>query len=332
MAKPLGNPLDVASATLNGFHIRKLSEAIMDAIRVARLSLDYYAVWWLTREIIDLEDKEANDRLAFEMVQVFTGETEYDGLQKTIMTEYAERRATWTSLDDAAKPGAKGKVDTHPIATLEQFVEVMKQNQADPAYTTNEKIDMSFRERQMKNILDRVRAKVHDYLVKVEARLTFEERNSDVFDEHIAAVNELIDAYAPEVAAMFTAAYDRLDDTNPESLHQAATSCRRILKAVADHLYPAGPNIVDTSGIEREVGVENYVNRLLAYAEGKLPGTVGEAWRASLNDLSARLDALFKVGSKGVHAPAIALFEARHCAMQTYLVVGDLLRFEDDEE
>ena len=331
MAKPLGNPLDVASATLNGFHIRKLSEAIMDAIRVARLSLDSYTVWWLTRETIDFEDKEANDRLNFEMVQVFD-EAEFDGLQKSITTEYLERRATWKTLDDAMKPGAKGKVDTHTIATLEHFAEVMKQNLADPAYTTNEKIDMSFRQRQMQNILDRVRAKVHDYLVKVEARLTFEERNDDVFDQQIAAVNELIDAYAPEVAAMFTAAYDRLGDTNPESLHQAATSCRRILKAVADHLYPAAPNIVDTTGKVREVGEENYVNRLLAYAEGKLPGTVGEAWRASLKDLSARLDALFKVGSKGVHAPGIALFEARHCAMQTYLLVGDLLRFEDGEE
>lgn len=182
----------------------------------------------------------------------------------------------------------------------------------------------------MKNILERIRSKVHDYLVKVEARLTFEERNNDVFDQHITVVNDLIAEHAPEVATMFTAAYDRLDDTNPESLHQAATSCRRILRAVADHLFPPGPPIVDTSGTKRDVGEEQFVNRLLAYAESKLPGTVGELWQASLNDLSVRLDALNSLASKGVHAPAIGLFEARHCAMQTYLVVGDLLRFEDD--
>lgn len=143
MAKPLGNPLDVASATLNGFHIQKLSESIRDAIRVARLTLDYYGVWWLTRETIDIEEKEANDRLNFEMVQVFE-ESEFDGLQKLIFTEYLERRAAWLSMEDAVKPGAQGKVNMFPVSSIEQNLEIFERNLADPAYTTNEKIDIAF--------------------------------------------------------------------------------------------------------------------------------------------------------------------------------------------
>jgi hypothetical protein len=48
--------------------------------------------------------------------------------------------------------------------------------------------------------------------------------------------------------------------------------------------------------------------------------------------LSGRLDAMNALSSKGVHAPEFALFEARHCAMQTYLVVGDLLRLKEIPE
>lgn len=74
------------------------------------------------------------------------------------------------------------------------------------------------------------------------------------------------------------------------------------------------------------------MNRLLAFAEAHLPATMGENWRQSLTDLSGRLDAMNALSSKGVHAPEFALFEARHCAMQTDLVVGDLLRLKEIPE
>jgi len=128
--------------------------------------------------------------------------------------------------------------------------------------------------------------------------------------------------HAPDVQAMFTAAYERLQDPKPENLHQAGATCRRVLKAVADYLYPTRAPITDSNGRERLVGEEQFVNRLLAYAEEHLPSTVGETWKQSLTDLAGRLDAMNALASKGVHAPEFALFEARHCAMQTYLVVG----------
>jgi hypothetical protein len=59
---------------------------------------------------------------------------------------------------------------------------------------------------------------------------------------------------------------------------------------------------------------------------------MGEAWKQSLTDLAGRLDAMQALTSKGVHAPEFALFEARHAAMQTYLVVGDLLRLKETPE
>jgi hypothetical protein len=169
-------------------------------------------------------------------------------------------------------------------------------------------------------------------LAVMVARLVFEQKNQDVFDEHIAVVNDLLEEHAPDVALMFNAAYDRIRDPNPEALHQAGTTCRRVLKAVADILYPARAPIIDSRGRDRLVGEDQFVNRPLAYAEEHLPETMGEAWKRSLTDLAGRLDAMLALTSKGVHGPEFALFEARHAAMQRYLVVGDLLRLNEIPE
>ena len=93
------------------------------------------------------------------------------------------------------------------------------------------------------------------------------------------------------IATMFNADYDRLDDPNPEGLNQAAMSCRRIVKAVADRLYPPASPIVDT--LERPVKSATYSMSIVSWPTPKqTAGTVGATWQASLKDLSARLDAL----------------------------------------
>jgi hypothetical protein len=46
---------------------------------------------------------------------------------------------------------------------------------------------------------------------------------------------------------------------------------------------------------------------------------------ASLNDLGNRLDRIYEFTNKGVHAE-VEEFEMNQCLIQTYLLVGDLLR------
>jgi hypothetical protein len=311
-------PLLLASGALLHFHAHTLSDSIRSAIRVARLTQDYAAVWWLTREMIDVNDKQAYDRLAFEMYEIY--QDDFDSLQRSLELQWVDRRTISELPRTAGKPKTKdGQVLLTSISQIEHDLDVLAVNIADPTCTLQDKLELLFRQQQRRNIIERVKATVYDYLVKTEVRLTFEDHNADVFTEHIAVVNALIAKHAPDVATMFTAAYERLDDPNPESLHQAATSCRRILKAVADYVFPPQDPTIDSSGVKRLLGEEQYVNRLLAYAESRLPGTFGDTWQATLNDLSARLDSLNALTSKGVHAPDIALFEARHCAMQTWL-------------
>jgi hypothetical protein len=59
------------------------------AFWVYQLGYNRHGSHWLTRETIDFEDKEANDRLNFEMVQV-VDEAEFDGLVSVKFSTAAE--------------------------------------------------------------------------------------------------------------------------------------------------------------------------------------------------------------------------------------------------
>lgn len=128
---------------------------------------------------------------------------------------------------------------------------------------------------------------------------------------------------APAAFRQLRSARKRLAEGDEESLSHCATSCRRALKSVADELFPpqTTPH-VDRQEREREVGEEQYLNRLLAYIElrlgAALPGT-------ELTQVAATLDALYATANKGVHAD-VSRHEAERTLLRTYLVLGDALR------
>jgi hypothetical protein len=50
--------------------------------------------------------------------------------------------------------------------------------------------------------------------------------------------------------------------------------------------------------------------------------------QASVQDLGNRLDRLYDLVNKGVHAD-ISKFEVNQCVIQTYILIGDLIRILD---
>jgi hypothetical protein len=71
----------------------------------------------------------------------------------------------------------------------------------------------------------------------------------------------------------------------------------------------------------REVGIEQYKNRLLAYLETRIQsGTTRATISAQLTDLAARLDTLYEHACKAVH-DNVDDGEARLVVIQTYMFV-----------
>ncbi|MGY4103803.1 hypothetical protein ACW2Q0_30225 [Nocardia sp. R16R-3T] len=179
---------------------------------------------------------------------------------------------------------------------------------------------------QQRRIISRVRQSVHVYLVQTESELELGRAESSFFDQVQARGNALLAKYAPEAAQNFVAAQERIAGGGPEDISHALTSCRRMIKSLADALYP--PTNAMAAGIdnvERKMSDDAYKNRLLQYVceqVGKHKN--GPLLQAVIPELGSRLTTLDALASKGVHAKP-SLEEARTCVAQTYLLAADLL-------
>ena len=62
----------------------------------------------------------------------------------------------------------------------------------------------------LQGILSRVRQAVHDYLVAAEAELDAGRDESSFLDQAQARINKLLNTHAPDAAAKFVAAQERI--------------------------------------------------------------------------------------------------------------------------
>ena len=142
------------------------------------------------------------------------------------------------------------------------------------------------------------------------------ERQRDIYERFRSRVDAALAVGAPEVLDQFTAVYRRLRDAakDPnapvsEELAQAVTTCRRILKAVADHLLPGVRKATTDEGNSLDDAA--YRNRLYEFIkQNAASDTTGEAVRAAVGGAYERFTALDKMASKGVHAE-LGMYEGR---------------------
>jgi hypothetical protein len=123
---------------------------------------------------------------------------------------------------------------------------------------------------------------------------------------------------------MLSGAFENAVSDNPEHWANAGSTCRRLLKEVADALSPAGP-AKNVGSKTVQMGPENYVNRLVDWIQGRSTGAAAAAMTvADLEYLANRLDAAVGAGHKGAHS-GVSRYDASRFITGTYLLLGDLL-------
>jgi hypothetical protein len=182
----------------------------------------------------------------------------------------------------------------------------------------------------LENILARIKDRLWEFLTETEYELTFGEATGETFDRLRSYVDKQLTTISPPALEQFQTAYRRVKDGGDEDRAHALTSCRRVLKTLADELYPASAEPVSCSDGKTRVFTEAmFVNRLLQYVVetvGKHEN--GAVVQATLQDVDARLKALNDLASKGVHAD-VTTYEVDTCVVQTYLLVADVLRIRE---
>jgi hypothetical protein len=182
----------------------------------------------------------------------------------------------------------------------------------------------------LEKVIERVRQSVHDILVETEGQLESGQRRPSVFERGRKYLEQALLGRAPEALEKFQAAEEALASGGHEDLAHAVTSCRRMIKALADALYPAtGEFIMGEDGRQREMSDAAYRNRLLQFAVEQVGGaTHRKLVQEALRSLGSRLERLNELSSKGVH-DEISKTEAETCVMWTYLTAADFLRIAD---
>lgn len=176
-------------------------------------------------------------------------------------------------------------------------------------------------------VIDRVVGSIHDYVAERYQELRFGSAVESAFEVVRRDVDFAIGELVPDALPMLSAAFENATSTNPEHWANAAGTCRRLLKAVADELRPPGPAVDG-----REMGDGNYINRLVDWIVARSESeTATKIITTDLAYLGERLDAADAAGQKGAHA-SVDRFDASRFIASTYLILGDVLRLSQGEQ
>lgn len=108
---------------------------------------------------------------------------------------------------------------------------------------------------------------IYSNVKKIYMDLKFSSLTESIWLKMKNKIDSYISEIIPEETQKLTAIYDSLNDDNPEKWSTALTTCRRMLKAVADKLYPPSDVPIKKGGNKIKIGEEQFVNRLICYIE-----------------------------------------------------------------
>jgi hypothetical protein len=238
-----------------------------------------------------------------------------DGPAEGAMTRYLASRTIPSGLQT-------GMMAAHGLGNVESLIQMFPEDV--PNY------DAAFSRQLMRDVKERVKHSVFVALCAWERQLTYANVNERIFERFRSQVDAMLAQGAPALLDQFSAVYRRLraatnDPAAPvaEELSQAITTCRRILKAVADHVLPGVPGAKTDAG--HALNDAAYRNRVHEYVKTHTSSdTTAETVNAAVGGLIERFNAIDKLANKGVHAE-VGVPEAELCAIHTYLVAGELL-------
>jgi hypothetical protein len=313
---------EVAAELLNELETgaAPIAPSLMRAKRLARLLRDEDAQAWLTLEMngypdgFDLASIGSCGRYAEEGGRV-TSEGKY--CAQSLPKIESELRASESALP-IPSAGPPLKVDDYVQAGATAQVLLRVEQQAESArtrYTNWSALNAS------------MRAAIHAYAADTSLALELGDAAESVFESARRDVDVFVRAHAPGAAQQLLAISERMRESDDESLSSALGSCRRLLAAVADALFPPQTeDYVDGGGHKRKVGPEEYKNCLLAFVEQSIGSDGTRAILSTdLEHLAARLDAVYEKACKGIHA-GVTVGEARLAVIGTYIFLAEVAR------
>ena len=323
-----------------------LSSVISKSIRIARLRNDYENLWWLELEVIPFPDKEGKRKIIHEILPHFSKDR-FERKQKEYTEAIILERTTPTVNPDGQVVPDRKQIQGLSIPEIETKIKLYQEglksmvtpqglHPVDAYHVDQENfkakstilliLDSYF------SILSAVKRRVSDFLSLTEKQLIFGQINSDIFEQNRQYVDSKLSHFAPEILEQLACLYKRAGENNPESRSQALTTCRRIIKALADKVFPPSDKPYKClDGTMRNLNDAKYLSRLWEFVASKVKGTTsGVLILAQIDELGSKIDKIHDLSCKGVHAD-VSQYEVNQCVIQTYLLIGDVFRIYEGQ-
>ena len=323
--------LELSEEILRNFELSEIpnQNIILKCFRLARLTNDIDSIEWLKYEANGYEKNEEGflTTSAWEASKKsgrrYLGDDPKSTKQNPKKLEYAftETIAVLESSLEAAKSRMVVAYDRNVSLSSHSTY-----NQIAPPNNSRERNDISNIIIRQTAKIEKVKSRLYQYVSNVNYELKFGEITEDIFSRKRKFVDNTLKDISPESIQKFVSVYENIQSKNDEDWANAVHTCRRIIKEVADVLYPPSKDPVELPGGKKiQIGEEQYINRLIQYISsksdsGSFKGIVG----SHLRFIGERLDSVHNAANKGTHTE-VTIEEAERYIIYTYLILGDIL-------
>ncbi len=230
-------------------------------------------------------------------------------------TDYEEKKGYWGPLgqQEASIDANKARIEATKLTGLSGddalgvVIRTHREHQA---------ISLSIS--RLSGIRSRVLGLLHSFVSGVYYARQFADLAESTFEAYKRDVDTLIAEKAGDVLTKIPSVVARLKERDEEAVSQALITCRRILEAFADAIFPPSAETVEIGGNQISLDASKHQNRINAYIAQR---TKSASRRTRLRQ---NLSNLFDRVSKGVHKDVTAE-EAYSLFLNVYLFIGEVL-------
>lgn len=183
----------------------------------------------------------------------------------------------------------------------------------------------------LNNHLNFVKKKAHEIASDLYKQLKFSGTVSNCFDLLRDAVDDKLLDLNPVISEQLMLAFKSVSSNKEEEWSQALTTCRRLIEALADELYPAKNDNDNGNGNGRALGKTQYVNRIWAFMDASIESKSNkELAKSHVDFLGSWLEKINRLSNKGVHAE-LGQLEATKAVFHTYLLIADIVEYMEEK-
>lgn len=170
---------------------------------------------------------------------------------------------------------------------------------------------------RLSGIRSRVRGLMHAFVVSVHYESIFSGTADGIFQQFRGAVDPLLQVTAADLSERMATSYIRLDEGNSEATSAALNTCRRVIDAFADAIFPARDGTYELDGNDIQLSASHHQNRINAYVSGRVDS------KSRRKRIRQNIANTYERVSAGIHDD-IAPDEARALILSTYVLLGEI--------